>query len=68
MCGKALKRLTAWIHDNQLAPTLGELLEIGRRHGVVFDRIGTNYDSHIRIFNLVECCSYCTRSNVFNQR
>ena len=52
--GIPLERLPTWIHHDQLATTFGELLEIGRRHRMVFDRVTANRNCHICVFNLVK--------------
>ena len=67
MAGEPFERLTTRIHYNQLATALRELFEIGRRYGMVFDRVGANHDRHISIFDLIERRCHRCRSNIFHQ-
>ena len=60
--------LVARIHHDQLAAALGELLEIGRRDRMIFERVGPDHNRHIRILNLIEGGCHSTGSNVFDQR
>ena len=63
----AFQRLTAGIHDNQLAAPFCKLFKIGGGDGMVFDGICPNHDRDIRIFNLIKRRRYRTRTDVFQK-
>ncbi len=63
-----LQRLTARVHHDQLAAALGELLEEGRRDGVVFGRVRADHNRNIGVFDLVEGRGDRTGSDILHQR
>ena len=59
---------SARIHHDQLAAALGELLEVGRGHRMVLDRIGADHDRHVGVQDLVEGRRHRARADVLHQR
>ena len=56
MRGVTFEPMTTRIHHDQLATTFRKLLEIGRRHRMIFRWVGADYDCRIGIFNLIKGC------------
>ena len=67
MCRVTSKTHTAWIHDNEFAATFDELFEIGGCYRMIFNRVCTDHDRTICIFNFVERGGHRTRAYVFKQ-
>jgi hypothetical protein len=58
----------AGVHDDELAAALCELLEVGRGHGVVLDRVGADDDGDLGILDLVEGGGHRGGADILHQR
>ena len=64
----ALQADPARVDGDQLAAALGELLEVGRRDRMVFDRVGADHDCDLGVLDLVEGGGNRARADVLHQR
>ena len=58
----------ARIHNYQFATAFGELFEIGGGNGMVFDRVGADYNCAVGILNLIESSRDGTGTYILQQR